>query len=146
MTSAFAQLRVYQNAEALADVVWDSVVHWDNFSRDTVGKQLVRSADSIGTNIAEGHGRGSALDNRRFVKIARGSMNETVHHLRRAFRRGLLTEEQTHRLKPLLDHLPRQINAYLRNIRVTPSASPSKPTTSHAPHAARDIQERTSAE
>ena len=35
-----------------------------------MGKQIVRSADSVGANIAEGHGRYSCQDNQRFVKIA----------------------------------------------------------------------------
>ncbi|WP_366914315.1 four helix bundle protein [Mastigocoleus sp. MO_188.B34] len=39
-----------------------------------VGKQIVRSADSVCANIAEGRGRFNDQDNRRFVKIARGSL------------------------------------------------------------------------
>jgi four helix bundle protein len=54
------------------------------FAKDTVGKQMVRAGDSIGANIAEGSGRGSFQDNRRFIRIARGSLYETMHWLRRA--------------------------------------------------------------
>lgn len=68
----FENLRVYQLSEELADEVWKIVSAWDCFAKDTVGKQLVRSADSVGANIAEGEGRGSYQDNRRFIKIARG--------------------------------------------------------------------------
>lgn len=82
----FENLRVYQMAEELADRIWEVVVCWDNFSKDTVGKQMVRSADSIGANLAEGEGRGSYQDNRRFVKIARGSLQETQHWLRRSYK------------------------------------------------------------
>jgi len=80
----FENLRVYQLSEELADRIWDIVIGWDNFAKDTVGKQVVRSADSIGANLAEGEGRGSYQDNRRFIKIARGSLQETQHWLRRA--------------------------------------------------------------
>jgi len=80
----FEKLQVYQLAEAISDSVWNIVVKWDSFARDTVGKQIVRSADSIGANIAEGSGRGSLQDNRRFVRIARGSLYETLHWLRRS--------------------------------------------------------------
>lgn len=55
----FENLRVYQLSEELADRIWDIVVRWDNFAKDTVGKQVVRSADSVGANLAEGEGRGS---------------------------------------------------------------------------------------
>jgi four helix bundle protein len=82
----FENLRVYKLSEELADEIWTIVIHWDAFAKDTVGRQIVRSADSVGANIAEGTGRHNFQDNRRFVKIARGSLNETQHFLRRAFK------------------------------------------------------------
>jgi four helix bundle protein len=113
---SFEQLRVYQAAEKLADEVWDIVVGWNYFAKGTVGKQLVRAADSIGANIAEGCGRWNYRDNRRFVRIARGSLNECKHWLRRAFRRKLLTAEEVRVIKPLLADLGPSLNAYLRSI------------------------------
>ena len=114
--SNFENLAVYQLSEKIADAAWDIVRNWDIFARDTVGKQLVRAADSIGANIAEGEGRGSFQDNRRFVRIARGSLNETKHFLRRAYKRKLLDELQIATLKPLLDELAPRLNAYLNSI------------------------------
>jgi len=81
-----------------------------------VGKQLVKAADSVGANIAEGTGRGSYVDNRRFVKIARGSLNETKHWLRRAFKRQLLSAKQINTVKPVIDELAPKLNAYLSSI------------------------------
>ena len=77
MRTAFEKLRVYQLSEKLADEIWDIALCWDGFAKDTIGKQVVRSADSIGANIAEGSGRGSYQDNRRFIRTARASLNET---------------------------------------------------------------------
>ena len=114
--SNFENLAVYQLAETIADSVWDVVGEWQPLARDTVGKQLIRAADSIGANIAEGDGRGSFQDNRRFVRIARGSLNETKHWLRRAYKRELLNEAQVAKLKPLLDELAPRLNAYLKSI------------------------------
>jgi four helix bundle protein len=122
----FESLKVYQLAERLADEIWDAVVGWTQFARDTIGKQIVRAADSIGANIAEGVGRGSFQDNRRFIKIARGSLNETQHWLRRAYKRTLLTNEQVNNLKPIIDELAPRLNAYLRSIG---SSSEGKQTT-----------------
>jgi four helix bundle protein len=115
-TRGFENLQVYQLAETLADEIWEIVVKWNGFAKNTVGKQLVRSVDSIGANIAEGTGRGSYKDNQRFVKIARGSLYETKHWLRRAYRRKLLTPEQSKKLKPVLDELSPKLNAYLNSI------------------------------
>ncbi len=112
----FEDLQVYRLAEKLADDTWDIVRRWDNFARDTVGKQIVRSADSVGANIAEGTGRGSFQDNRRFIKIARASLYETRHWLRRAYQRKLLTEDEVVQMKSLLDELAPRLNAYLNSI------------------------------
>jgi len=88
----FEGLRVYQLAEKLADRIWNVVLKWDYFAKITIGRQIVEAADGVGSNIAEGSGRGSLEDNRRFVRIARGSLYETKHWLRRAYKRKLLTD------------------------------------------------------
>ena len=51
--SNFEKLEIYQLAEKLADEIWFIVEKWQYFEKDTVGKQIVRSADSIGANIDE---------------------------------------------------------------------------------------------
>jgi four helix bundle protein len=115
-TRGFEQLRVYGLAEKLSDEVWTTVLKWNTFARQTLGGQLVRAADSVGANIAEGSGRGSYQDNRRFVRMARGSLFETRHWLRRAYRRQLLTTGQVNNLKALIDSLGPKLNAYLKSI------------------------------
>jgi len=112
----FEKLKVYQLSERLADEIWVIVASWDKFAKDTVGNQIVRAADSIGANIAEGAGRGSFQDNRRFVKIARGSLNETKHWLRRAYKRNLLTSDEVNQISPLVAELAPRLNAYLKSI------------------------------
>jgi four helix bundle protein len=112
----FEDLDVYRLSEQLADTIWDVVEEWRPHARSTVGRQIIRSADSIGANIAEGAGRGTFADNRRFVRMARGSLNETRHWLRRAHRRRLLTQAQVQVIKPLLRELAPRLNAYLRSI------------------------------
>ena len=118
----FENLDVYRLAEDLADGIWKIALEWENFARDTLGKQLVRSADSIGANIAEGSGRGSYLDNRRFIKIARGSLHETKHWLRRAYRRKLLAENEIEKLKNIMEELAPRLNAYLNSIGKSPKS------------------------
>jgi len=50
-------LEVYQLTEQFGDEIWFEVMNWEYFAKDTIGKQIVRSADSIGANIAEGYSR-----------------------------------------------------------------------------------------
>src|SRR5687767_11617917 len=93
-SKGFEDLDVYQLSEDVADRVWDLVITWAPLARDTVGKQVIRAADSIGANIAEGTGRGTYKDNRYFARVGPESLYETRHFLRRAYRRKLLTSEQ----------------------------------------------------
>jgi len=112
----FENLRIYALSEQLADRIWESVSRWDGFAKDTVGKQLVRAADSIGANIAEGSGRGSSQDYRRFLRISRGSLYETLHWPRRAYMRKLLTNKQTSEFRAIISELSPTLNAYLRSV------------------------------
>jgi len=50
-------LKVYKLAMALGEKVWEIVIKWNYFAKDTIGKQLVRSADSVAANLSEGFGR-----------------------------------------------------------------------------------------
>ena len=112
----FENLRVYLLAEEIADLSWEVVVKWSQLAQSTVGRQLVNSADSIGANIAEGSGRGSRADNRRFVKIARGSLFEVKHWLRRAYKRKLLDKTEAIRFQELIEELTPKLSAYINSI------------------------------
>lgn len=114
--SEFENLQVYQMAEELSDRIWELVAAWDHFAKNTVGQQLVRAVDSIGANIAEGNGRRDTKDNRRFVRIAWGSLNETQHFLRRAYKRNLIKKEEADLLVPIMDALGPKLNAYHRSL------------------------------
>jgi four helix bundle protein len=112
----FENLNVYQLSESIADLIWDIVIKWDRLAQDTVGKQLIKAADSVGANIAEGTGRGSYADNRRFARIARGSLFEVKHWLRRAYRRVLLSENEVSELQGLINELTPKLSAYINSI------------------------------
>ena len=112
--SNFENLRVFQLSEKLADYIWNIVIYWNYLATDTVGKQIIRSTDSIGANIAEGSGRYNFQDNLRFVKIARASLHETRYWLRRAYVRKLLTNEQVKNIQPIVNELSPKLNAYFK--------------------------------
>lgn len=114
----FENLQIYQLAELFSDLAWNIVISWKPLAQDTVGKQLIRAADSVGANIAEGDGKASFLDNRRYRRNARGSLYECKHWLRRAESRGLVTPEQLVELNNNLDILIPKLNAYLKWINV----------------------------
>lgn len=113
--TGFENLRIYQLSEEISDSVWSIVYKWDKLAQDTVGKQLLRASDSIGANIAEGSGRGSTADNRRFARIARGSLFEVKHWLRRSYKRNLLSDNEIKSLKKLVDELTPKLSAYINS-------------------------------
>jgi four helix bundle protein len=112
----FENLRIYLMAEMLSDEVCHIARKWPSLARDTVGKQLIRAADSVGVNIAEGSGRGTDPEFIRFLRIARGSLYEAQHWLRRAYRRDLLTKRQITTLRSHLAPLALALNAYLASV------------------------------
>ena len=146
--TGFEKLRVYRLAEEVADLAWVVVRKWDRLSQDTVGKQLIRAADSIGANIAEGTGRGSFADNRRFVRIARGSLFEVKHWLRRAYKRDLLTDTEVASFQELIKELTPKLSAYIRSIGKKSANSKNPPTdngqqTTHNRQRTTDDKQRT---
>jgi four helix bundle protein len=89
----FQNLVAYKQASQLADDLRHVIDDWPSIDRWTIGIQLIRAVDSIGSNIAEAFGRGSYADELRFLLYARGSANEVQHWIERAFARSLLTDD-----------------------------------------------------
>ncbi|HEY4198615.1 MAG TPA: four helix bundle protein [Mucilaginibacter sp.] len=109
-------LEVYQLAESFGDEIWFIVNEWEYFAKDTIGKQMARSADSISSNIAEGYGRYHYKENRNFCYFSRGSIIETKGWLKKSKTRKLLTEEQFDLLFEKLQTIHIKLNAYLKFI------------------------------
>lgn len=110
-------LRVFQLADELSDLIWDIVAQWNFFAKKTVGDQYVRAADSIGANIAEGYGRYHFQENILFLYYSRGSLKETAFWTEKAKRRKLLSDEDYLYIKERLDKLPKELNAMIKNIK-----------------------------
>lgn len=75
-------------------MVYETVLGWDNFNRDTLGKQIVRSADSIGFNISEGYGRYPLRRIRIFVTTAGGRPGKPLSAVEKARIRNLIAPER----------------------------------------------------
>lgn len=71
------ELKVYEFSMDIGEEVWKIVGNWDFFSKDTVGKQLVRAVDSIAANLSEGFGRYHYKETKNFAFYSRGSLYET---------------------------------------------------------------------
>ena len=109
-------LDIYQMAEDLSDKVWEISIKWDYFAKDTIGKQLVRSTDSISANLAEGHGRYHFNDRLKYCCYARGLLEETKSWISKAMRRKLIAAEISE-INHALELLPKKLNAYIGSIK-----------------------------
>ncbi|MEZ2337773.1 four helix bundle protein [Mucilaginibacter sp. RCC_168] len=110
------ELEVYQLAESFSDEIWILVGEWDYFAKDTIGKQIVRAADSISANIAEGYGRYHYKENRNFCFFSRGSILETKGWLKKSLNRKLINDDQFNVLFEKLQIIHIKLNAYLKFI------------------------------
>src|SRR5207302_8675135 len=86
------------------------------FSRDTLGKQFTRAADSIAFNINEGYGRYHFAENRNFCYYSRSSAFETKTAINKAHIRKLISENEYELLCSKIDFYFKLINAYIKSI------------------------------
>lgn len=121
------KLKVYQMAMEIGELCWNIVDEWNYFQRDTIGKQLVRSADSIAANISEGYGRYHFKENKNFNFYARGSLFETKTWIIKAHRRGFVDETIYLKLKKELNNLGYLLNRYIKSIGSTHNSEVKEP-------------------
>ena len=110
------ELIVYQLAMRVGEDVWSLTVGWEWMTKQTVGLEWTRSADSIAANIAAGYGRTSALENARCCYNALGALFQTRTLLEKAAARRLVTDSMARELYLKLDTLRRQLDDYIRSL------------------------------
>ena len=109
------EMDVYRLSEQLSDMIWDAFDKWTVKAQNTIGYQIIRSSDSIAANLAEGYGRYTPADRKRFYFYARGSFEETKAWLRKALRRKVISsEEEAARYKEIIDELGPKLNAFIK--------------------------------
>ena len=110
------ELQVYQLSMKLGDEVWNIAIQWDFFAKDTIGKQVVRSVDSIAANLSEGFGRYHYNEEKHFGYYSRGSLFETKTWLTKAFNRNLIIESDFNRFIIEIDNIGIKLNNYINSI------------------------------
>lgn len=74
---SFTELEVWKLSHELRLKINLLIKYLPNY----LANQIIRSACSVGANIAEGHGRFHFQENIQFCRQARGSLEETKDHL-----------------------------------------------------------------
>jgi len=110
------ELNVYKLSMDMSEKIWEIVVKWDYFTKDTLGKQLVRAADSIAANLSEGFGRYHFKENTNFCYYSRGSLFETKTWMTKAHNRNLITNESFESFNTEIDNIGIKLNNYIKSI------------------------------
>jgi four helix bundle protein len=114
------ELKVYSLSMDMAEKIWNIVINWDYFNKDTIGKQLVRAADSIAANLSEGFGRYHYRENINFGYYSRGSLYETKTWLTKAYNRKLIDSENFQVFIHETDIIGVKLNNYIKTIGQNP--------------------------
>lgn len=115
------ELKVYSLSMDLGEKIWNCVVKWDYIAKDTIGKQIVKSADSVAANISEGFGKYFYKENSNFNYDSRGSLYETKTWLTKSFKRDLIDKNLYNELSELISNIARMLNAYIKTIGSSPN-------------------------
>jgi len=110
------ELEVYNLAMDVGEQVWNIVNKWNYFAKDTVGKQLVRAADSVAANLSEGYGRFFYKENKQFCYYSRGSIYETRTWLTKAHNRELIEKKDFDLLLNQVETIAVKLNNYIKSI------------------------------
>ncbi|MFZ2906659.1 MAG: four helix bundle protein [Cyclobacteriaceae bacterium] len=116
MITNLEEFKAYNRAMELGDNVWKVVMSWDYFAKDTIGKQLVKSADSVAANLSEGLGRYHFKEAKNFSYYSRGSLFETKTWLVKAYNRNLIDETLFKNFIDEIEQIGRMINGYIKSI------------------------------
>ncbi len=113
----FRDLQVWHKAHDLALDVYRASARFSPDERYGLSSQVRRGAYSIGTNLAEGCGRGSDVDFARFAQIAMGSASEVDYLLLLARDLGELPAEDWDRRSDKASEVKRMLAALIRTLR-----------------------------
>jgi len=114
----FKDLRVWEKSYALTLSVYKATRGFPKEEMYGLTSQLRRAASSVGANIAEGCGRRSDPEMRRFLQIARGSANEVEYHLLLARDLQFLSADEFKNLEAKVLEIQRMLTAFVQRLSV----------------------------
>ena len=113
----FRKVKAWQANRLLTVRIYRVTADFPREERFGLTSQMRDAAISIGANIAEGCGRGSAADTHRFFQMSFGSAVELLHHLITALDLGYLTQEQYDSLESDLGAVRRMTAGFMKRLK-----------------------------
>jgi four helix bundle protein len=116
----FKDLKVWAKAHELTLTVYRQTRTFPKEEMYGLTSQLRRSAVSIGANIAEGCGRRSDAEMKRFCQIARGSASEVEYHLLLARDLQYLPSAESEDLEEKVHEVQRMLASLVQRLQPRP--------------------------
>ena len=115
---------VWKLAMDIAKQIFDITVSLPRSEDYGLTSQIRRAAVSISANLAEGFGRETGPDKKKFYIISRGSAFETKSHLIYGKSVGYFNEKQVHSINQLIDNLIHELNKLIKSLNNRPQPQP----------------------
>ena len=112
----FQKLEVWKKAHELTLAIYRLTANFPANERFGLTSQLQRASSSIGANLAEGCGRETDGDYKRFVQIASGSACEVEYHLILARDLALIPVETYEQLNEGVNEIKRMLCGLTRHL------------------------------
>jgi four helix bundle protein len=112
----FRNLKIWQKSRIIVKEVFLLTRTFPQEEKFGLVSQILRSAYSIPSNIAEGSGRDSKKEFARFLDIALGSAFELETQFTLAFDIEYLSEEQYYQIQKLLQEVQKMIYSFKKNL------------------------------
>ena len=112
----FDKLLVWQRAHSLVLKIYEVT---NSFPKEEIWgltSQIRRSAVSVPSNIVEGKARGSRKDFKRFLLIARGSLEEVKYQSLLAKELKYMNEEQYEEITAMIEEVGRLLGGMIRKV------------------------------
>ncbi len=113
----YHQLEVWQRSHQLTLAVYAATKHFPKEELFGLTSQLRRACSSIPANLAEGCGRDSDAELKRFIDIAHGSASEAEYHLRLAMDLQYLPAAAHQPLADEIGQIKRMLGAFARKLK-----------------------------
>ena len=107
---AFEKLDVYQLALSLSIEIRTLTRSFPKEEQFDLTRQIKRATDSISSNLAEGSGRSSNLDQAHFTNMAYASGLEVINHLNLSFQLNYIAEGDYGKLRLSIDEILNKLN------------------------------------
>lgn len=111
--SSFEELEVWKKCREFRNEIAEHTKLFPRNEEFRLTDQLKRASRSVTANIAEGHGRYHYVDNIKFCRNSRGSLNEVLDHLICAYDEKLIGDSDLKRLREKYDECFRSLNGYI---------------------------------